>query len=88
VEQIVEQSVPGRMPWQGGAGSEVLGAVPLRRSSFLSKGMRVKVSCGLYAGTEGIIDTAGARRRLILMVQVLGKPVLLEVDPAHVEEIV
>jgi len=82
--QITGQIGQGRTAWSQATNQSILPAGSLRPLSF-SKGTRVKVCRGMFAGAEGIIESDSTRRLLVLTIQVLHKPVLLEVDPACVE---
>ena len=86
MEQISEHIGLRQIPW-----GEHLDQASVGPASVLpqtpSRGARVKISRGLFAGSEGIVETDPVRRLLVLSVQVLGRAVLLEVDPSFVEMI-
>jgi transcription antitermination factor NusG len=55
--------------------------------AYLKKGVRVEVRSGPFRGLQGVIEGRAAANRLILQVDLLGRAVSLEIDPALLDPI-
>ena len=60
---------------------------PLRPYPYLREGVRVEVRTGPFRGMRGMIESLGARERLILQVNMLGRAVSVELDGALLDPV-
>jgi len=59
--------------------------LPCSPHPYLVEGMRVRIKCGLLAGTEGILIAKKQRHRLVISVDIINQAVAVEVDSAAIE---
>ena len=59
--------------------------LPCSPHPYLVEGMRVRIKCGLLAGTEGILIQRKQRHRLVINVDVIQQAMTIEVDSATIE---
>ena len=59
--------------------------LPCSPHPYLVEGMRVRIKCGLLAGTEGILIQKKQRHRLVISVDLIQQAVAVDVDSAEVE---
>jgi len=59
--------------------------LPCTPHPYLVEGMRVRIKCGLLAGTEGILIKRNQRHRLVINVDIIYQAMTIEVDSAAVE---
>jgi len=59
--------------------------LPCSPHPYLVEGMRVRIKCGLLAGTEGILLAKKQRHRLVISVDIINQAVAVEVDSAAIE---
>jgi transcription termination/antitermination protein NusG len=59
--------------------------LPCTPHPYLVEGMRVRIKCGLLAGTEGILIQKKQRHRLVINVDVIQQAMTIEVDSATIE---
>jgi len=59
--------------------------LPCSPHPYLVEGMRVRIKCGLLAGTEGILIAKKQKHRLVISVDIINQAVAVEVDSAAIE---
>ena len=59
--------------------------LPCSPYPYLVEGMRVRIKCGLLAGTDGILIAKKQRHRLVISVDLIQQAVAVDVDSAEVE---
>ena len=59
--------------------------LPCSPHPYLVEGMRVRIKCGLLAGTEGILIQKKQRHRLVINVDIIQQAMTIEVDSATIE---
>ena len=59
--------------------------LPCSPHPYLVEGMRVRIKCGLLAGTDGILIAKKQRHRLVISVDLIQQAVVVDVDSAEVE---
>lgn len=55
---------------------------------LFSPGEKVKISCGSFAGIEGIYQIADGEHRVIVLIEILSKQVPMQVMQAHLRKVV
>lgn len=59
--------------------------LPCTPHPYLVEGMRVRIKCGLLAGTEGILVKRNQKHRLVINVDIIYQAMTIEVDSAAIE---
>lgn len=62
-------------------------AMQVQPQRFFEAGDRVRLENGVFSGVEGIFQLAEGERRVMVLIELLSRPVLVPVDPGNLRKL-